>query len=630
MTLRELLTRHGLSAYADVFERERIALPDLSELSDDDLRGALGMAPYLDRKRFRAMVASLPGDASAPSGSSAALASGATRTGPPPADPGATRMDASSSWPAQIGNYRILGVVGAGGMGTVLRARHTVEAWAEKQGGDVAIKLIHPHLASDPAFQRRFIDEAGLGRSVSHAGLVPVYDVVSDGAWLGSVMGLVSGEPLSSRVTAGGLPVAEVIRLLAPVGEALDFLHGQGIVHRDVKPANIMVRGDGRPMLLDLGIAKDTRGGGESHTRTMTAMGTSAWMAPEQADAKHVDGAADRYAFGLMVYALLSGRMPWEADTSELGVVVKKAKGQLEALGAVRSGLPGHVSGAVMRMVSVAASERYPTCAAFVEALRETGPRRVRYNLGVDVSFEMVVIPPCRFTMGSPPSEPNRRDDEPQHEVRLTRAYAMATTPVTQALYQAVMGANPSWFKDGAEAPQRPVEQVRSWYDAVRFCNALSVKVGLRPAYTIGGGDAPEVTPLLSADGFRLPTEAEWECAARAGTAHAYAGGDDLDALGWYDENSGDTTHAVGQKRANVWGLHDMSGHVWEWVSDWHGAYPNGSVTDPQGAPSGSDRVFRGGGWYNSARNARVAFRGGYGPGSRLDFVGFRLARTVP
>jgi pyruvate/2-oxoglutarate dehydrogenase complex dihydrolipoamide acyltransferase (E2) component len=364
MTLRELLTRHDLSAYVAAFEAQHVPVSDLPHLSDEDLRVDFGVTSYVDRKRFRAMVASLSGAPGTPPPDS-----GATRMAPPPADPGATRMDASSSWPAQIGNYRILGVVGAGGMGTVLRARHTVEAWAEKQGGDVAIKLIHPHLASDPAFQLRFIDEAGLGKDVRHAGLVPVHEVVSDGAWLGSVMGLVSGEPLSSRVTGGGLSVEEVIRLLAPVGEALDFLHAQGIVHRDVKPANIVVRADGRPMLLDLGIAKDTRGGGESHTRTMTAMGTSAWMAPEQADAKHVDGAADRYAFGLMVYALLAGRMPWGADTSELGVVVKKATGQLEALG----GVPAHVGAAVMRMLSVSAGERYSSCAAFVDALRRDG-----------------------------------------------------------------------------------------------------------------------------------------------------------------------------------------------------------------------------------------------------------------
>jgi sulfatase modifying factor 1 len=247
----------------------------------------------------------------------------------------------------------------------------------------------------------------------------------------------------------------------------------------------------------------------------------------------------------------------------------------------------------------------------------------------VEARFTMVVIPPCHFTMGSPPREPDRRDNETQHEVRLTLAYAMATTPVTQALYQAVMGANPSNCTQGSEAPQRPVEQV-SWYDALRFCNALSAKVGLRPAYTIGGGDAPDVTPLLSADGFRLPTEAEWECAARAGTAHVYAGGDDLDAVGWHNGNSGSTTHAVGQKRANSWGLHDLSGNVWEWVSDWYGAYPSGSVTDPQGASVGPDRVYRGGSWGNTSGSARAAYRYGSNPGGRGGVLGLRLSRTMP
>ncbi len=395
MTIRELFTVHGLGAHVDAFEREEVAVSDLAELRDDDLRTHFGVTGFMDRKRFHAMVASLKEDAGAPA--TRALDAGATRVDAPRTDNGATRVDTSaagggsrsvdagvtrvdgppSSWPARIGNYRVIGLVGTGGMGTVLRARHVVEAWAEKQGGDVAIKVIHPHLAANPAFERRFIDEAGLGQRLVHPGLVRVYDVVVDGPLLGTVMGFVTGEALAGRVRTGGLAVDEVARLLAPVAETLDHLHAQGIVHRDVKPANIVVRPDGRPVLLDLGIAKDTREG-ESHTRTRTAMGTSAWMAPEQADAKHVDGAADRYAFGLMAYALLAGRMPWDEGTSEARILSNKLVGRLEPLGAVRAGLPAHVVAAVMRMLAVMPAERFPTCAAFIDALRRGSQAEAR------------------------------------------------------------------------------------------------------------------------------------------------------------------------------------------------------------------------------------------------------------
>ncbi len=393
MTVREFLTHNGLSAYADAFEAQQVGLDGLGHLSDDDLRADFGMGPYLDRKRFKAAVAGLTGasmfgEAAPLSGATRfeaptpAPLSGATRFEAPTPAPlsgatrfepvGPTRVDAPSALPERLGSYRVLGLLGVGGMGTVVRARHTEEGWAQRQGGDVAIKLIHPQIASDATFRDRFFSEAELGRRVQHPGLVPTFDVIAEGAWLGTVMSLVIGEPLTTQVVPGGLPVSQVVTLLQPVAEALDYLHGQGIVHRDLKPANIMVRADGRPVVLDLGIAKDTQAL-ENHTRTMTAMGTSAWMAPEQADAKHVDGAADRYAFGMIAYVLLSGRLPWEEGTSEARVLAAKLYGKLSSLEQVRSGLPGHVTAAVMKMVSLDAGGRYATCVAFVGALKDDG-----------------------------------------------------------------------------------------------------------------------------------------------------------------------------------------------------------------------------------------------------------------
>ena len=235
--------------------------------------------------------------------------------------------------------------------------------------------------------------------------------------------------------------------------------------------------------------------------------------------------------------------------------------------------------------------------------------------------YEMVSIEPGEFWMGSPSDEEDRDDDETRHKVRLTRGFAVGATEVTQGLYEAVMGENPSSFK----GDDRPVERV-SWLEAVKFCNALSEREGLTPAYRISGDT---VTWTREADGYRLPTESEWEYAARGGGSHLYSGSDDLGAVGWYSSNSSSETHTVGELDANGYGLHDMSGNVWEWAWDWHGAYPSGTLTDPTGPSTGYRRVRRGGSWLNDPRNARVARRG-IDPGIRSYNLGFRLARSPP
>lgn len=367
MTLRDFLTQNDLASFIEVFEGQHISIADLADLGDDDLSSSFGMVRFMDRKRFHAGVARL-GGAVAPSS-----LDGPTRMGAMPLPVAqATQSGAASAnpaLPAQLGSYRILGPIGAGGMGVVVRARHIEEAWAVQQGGDVAIKLILPALASDPEFRSRFMAEAAMGRKVQHPGFVPTFDVIAEGPWLGTVMSFVTGEQLSAKVRTGGLPVAEVLALLVPIAESLDYLHGLGIVHRDLKPANIIVRPDGHPVVLDLGIAKDNQSN-QNQTRTATAMGTSAWMAPEQADAKHVDGAADRYALGMIAYVLLSGKMPWEEGTSEARVLVSKLMGQLAPLESVRTGLPPYVVAAVTRMVAVDPTTRYSSCTAFAQALR--------------------------------------------------------------------------------------------------------------------------------------------------------------------------------------------------------------------------------------------------------------------
>jgi formylglycine-generating enzyme required for sulfatase activity len=258
---------------------------------------------------------------------------------------------------------------------------------------------------------------------------------------------------------------------------------------------------------------------------------------------------------------------------------------------------------------------------------------------------EMAPIPAGTFLMGSPANEPGRYANETQHSVTLPNGFLMGKYPVTQGLYEKVMGRNPSCFKDsparGEAQEKRPVEQV-SWYDAIVFCNKLSILQGLSPVYTINGSTDPAnwgavptsdnstwdaVTVNWDANGYRLPTEAEWEYACRAGTTTAYHTGASIsDNTGWYRENSGKMTHEVGKKTPNVWDVYDMHGNVWEWVWDWYGEY-TGSATDPVGPSTGSLRVLRGGGWGSVAQDLRSALRGINYPFDRAYDLGFRVVR---
>ncbi|WP_461255942.1 formylglycine-generating enzyme family protein [Treponema sp. R80B11-R83G3] len=234
----------------------------------------------------------------------------------------------------------------------------------------------------------------------------------------------------------------------------------------------------------------------------------------------------------------------------------------------------------------------------------------------------MIRIQGGTFTMGSPSNEHGYTIgiSETQHQVTVS-SFSIGRYEVTQKEYKEVMGTNPSNFK----GDNLPVEWV-NWFEAIDYCNKKSQNEGLTPAYVRNGS---KVTWNRGANGYRLPTEAEWEYACRAGTTTAYNTGAVInDNTGWYDTNSGGKTHPVGQKPANAWGLFDMHGNVYEWCWDWYGNYSSGSQTDPMGASLGVYRVVRGGTLYSPAGNLRSAFRKNIGPIARFDNLGFRLVRN--
>ena len=222
-------------------------------------------------------------------------------------------------------------------------------------------------------------------------------------------------------------------------------------------------------------------------------------------------------------------------------------------------------------------------------------------DVGNAATLEMVLIPAGEFLMGSPDSETRARDDEkPQHRVRITKPFYLGKYPVTQEQWEAVMGRNPSQFK----GPKNPVENV-SWEDCQAFLGKLNEHV--------------------RGEKFRLPTEAQWKYACRAGSKTRYCFGDDESRLGEFAWHDAEQTHPVGEKEPNAWGLYDMQGNVWELCQDWYDAryYANSPTDDPPGSAVGKCRVSRGGGYIDPATFCRSAYRYGPGPGTPPLACGF-------
>jgi formylglycine-generating enzyme required for sulfatase activity len=242
---------------------------------------------------------------------------------------------------------------------------------------------------------------------------------------------------------------------------------------------------------------------------------------------------------------------------------------------------------------------------------RAAGAKELTLDLGNKETMKLVLIPAGKFLMGSPETEKDRHESETQHEVTISKPFYMGQYEVTQAQWEALMGPKPPNFEGG----NRPVQCV-SWQESQEFCKKLSAKAGCT---------------------VRLPTEAEWEYACRAGTKTQYYFGDDASQLGqyaWYKDNSGEQTHDVGGKLPNPWGLYDMHGNLCEWCQDWSADYPAGPQTDPKGPSYGIERpggggtirVLRGGSGDEDASRCRAAGRSGYLPTYRVAFHGFRVA----
>ena len=547
-----------------------------------------------------------------------------------------------------IGRYEIRAELGRGGMGVVARA------FDPELEREVAIKSML--VEGDESTLEHFFREARAAARLNHPGIVAVHDVIRDGNSAHIVMELIRGVSLEQNIPSGK-PAA--LRILRETAAALDFAHSLGVVHRDIKPGNILIDESGHVKIADFGIAKV--GNRQAPGDPAQTSGTAGYMAPEQIRGEALDGRADQFSLAVLAYKLVCGKLPFDAP-NWLAVTYKILKDQPPPPESIDRNVSKAEAAAIMRGLAKQAADRFPNCLALVDALATGAAEQHRgYGLAAAISiaaiaglasaayftvnrqqktpepqvvqvapkkeepppvqpapvaapkaaplrmevggtaFEFVSIPSGQFKMGSDDGR-DTADERPAHLVAITKSFQLGKTEVTRNQWSAVMGG-------GLPDPQlRNLPAANVSYDEIQIFLA---KLNARK------------------DGFhyRLPTEAEWEYAARAGNKDPLYG--KMDEIAWNADNSGRNSHQVGLKEPNAWGLYDMIGNVWEWVADWHaeGSYANSTGSDPAGPKSGTIKLFRGGSFTSGGMTLRVSYRQGSQPAERSEEVGFRLAR---
>jgi formylglycine-generating enzyme required for sulfatase activity len=607
----------------------------------------------------------------------------------------------------QLGQYRVVHQLGRGGMGEVYEVEHGVLRRR------YALKLLPAEFAQSTEALERFQLEAQVMANLEHPNIVRVDEFgETDGRyWLRMEIAEgveVEGERVHTlgeyvEEKGGKLSPGEAEAVFASILRGLAHAHSKGVVHRDLKPGNILLSlapdGGLHLKISDFGLVRlvgedwvrsqaelsvrqsmSTGGvptlaeaGAGSGTRSL--LGTYEYMSPEQKRGEEATAASDVYAVGLMMYRLLTGKqlgarppshhvadLPkwWDelvltaleenpadrfADAARMLAVLERsnrgrareeAERKVEA--AQKAEAERKTNGAAEQKEEEERKERGRLAAERARTEAERQARREAFRatrmtegqpwIVPGLGMEFVHVAPGLFRMGS---EDGGDDEKPLHGVDITRMFWLGTYPVTQSEYEDLMGCNPSHFQDnvvvkpgflglGRETAKRsrgrhPVECV-SWDDAMAFCKKLTERE--RAAGRLRDGYA-----------FRLPTESEWEYAARGGAqsrGFTYSGSNDLKEVGWHDDNSDNKTHPVGLKLPNELGLYDMSGNVWEWCRDWYGNYSAGAMPDPTGAGAGRDRVLRGGSWFYHASYCRAAFRFRLAPSSSFNNLGFRVA----
>ena len=595
----------------------------------------------------------------------------------------------------KLGQYKIISPLGRGGMGEVYLAEHAILTTRH------AVKLLPAERSDSAGFIDRFHDEARVMARLDHPGIVKVQYADEQSGRHYLVMEFVgvdaTEEPFDLEEALAKAPDNRLApdvaaRLGMQIADAVGSAHTAGVVHRDLKPANVLLTSrdlakasarvtdfglarllgeDWVRSVIDVSIRQSIllrQGSGgqvsiggaptmmkarEDRSSTGSILGTYEYMSPEQRDGAEVDERSDIYALGVMLYRMVTGKKLMGRAKAASKIVPGLQKAWDDLIDACLEESPADRP-EDMRQVSEMLGPLMETNASRQASLSGRGPLmgdadsphdasvHIRsgeprfiaktlhrsdgdvflVDLGNDIELEMIWIPAGAFLMGSP--EGSEYDGmEKQHRVTFSRRFLMGKFEVTQEQWHAVMGNNPSHFK-GANLP---VEKV-SWDDCQGFIEKLN------------GGLHGSGSSSKNPGAFRLPTEAEWEYACRAGTTSELNNDKELtstfdhclnlDEVGWYAKNSDSKTHPVGQKKPNAWGLYDMHGNVHEWCQDfWKTDYPHASVIDPTGPERGDGRVFRGGSWFDCAAHSRSSARSWGLQSNRWHNLGFRLVKTA-
>jgi formylglycine-generating enzyme required for sulfatase activity len=492
----------------------------------------------------------------------------------------------------------------------------------------------------------RFRNEIQALQSLYH----PHINRVLDEGWFDDnhyfTMPYLKGGTLADLFAAAPSPdIGQSLEWIVAIADAMTYAHAVGVVHRDLKPSNVLFEDRDTLLVSDFGLALFVDD--PLMTRLTTdgdVIGSPYYMSPEQARGmpRWHGPASDIYSLGVILYEATTGQKPFRGDNLQLLNAIKAGRPRKPRT--INPDIDAELQKICLKAMSLLIADRYPTMQDFVSALLqylgrpkrpagtsllvEAGPDRPNIYLSGRRRIEMAMIPAGEFIMGSDVSA----IEQPSGSVRIESPFLMSVHPVTQSLYEAIIGSLPlSAFRGRAD---KPVDTV-SWFDAIRFCNLLSVADGIDPYYEIEAGG--RIIPGAGT-GYRLPTEAEWEYACRGGSPASYCYGDDpiqLVHFAWYVENSDAETHEVGMLAPNCYGLHDVHGNLWEWCWDWYASYPmtrasTGPPTVDDGGPaSGDERVLRGGCWNTEAERLRSSSRICYPPTEPLWYFGFRLARSL-
>ncbi len=529
--------------------------------------------------------------------------------------------------------YEIVRKLGQGSFGAVYLAydRHME---IEK-----ALKVIPEAVSNDKEAMLSLKKEASIMVKLNHKNIVRVYDFHDSGTIKYIDMEYVDGTSLADlKLEKPGkkFPEAEVKQYALQIAEGLAYAHNKKVIHKDIKPQNMMLTKEGVIKLMDFGIA-ETVHSSMSRLKNTGSSGTLVYMSPEQLRGKDVGKEADIYSLGATLYELLSGNPPFYQGDISYQIINEQAE--------PIDGVSEQMNSTILKCLEKDRTKRFSDCTGLISVLKEKAGNRKNKNIPVpgepvdverikeegpdmpekpvsvktikergqkeqsgekkeltDDLIEMVFVEGGTFEMGSNKGD---SDEKPVHKVTVNSFY-MGKYEVTQKQWKAIMGNNPSYFK----GDDLPVENV-SWNDVQEFIKKLNQTTGQH---------------------YRLPTEAEWEYAARGGNesrGYKYSGSNNIDEVAWYDKNSGNHTHQVGTKAPNELGIYDMTGNVWEWCSDWYNKnyYRHSPQNNPQGPASGKYRVLRGGSWLNLAGNCRVANRYWYVPDFTYLTIGFRVVR---